>query len=66
MTKHEILSEIRRTAADNGGVPLGIRTFGRQTGIRHTDWFGIHWRSWGDAVREAGFRAKPATWVTGG
>jgi hypothetical protein len=58
MTKDEILSEIRRTAADNGGVPLGIRTFVRQTGIRHADWFGIHWRSWGDAVREAGFRAN--------
>ncbi len=59
--KQEILSEIKRTAADNGGVPLGIRTFARQTGIRHADWFGIHWRSWGDAVREAGFRANTLT-----
>lgn len=61
MTKEEILSEIRRTAAQNGGVPLGIRMFARQTGIRHGDWFGIHWRSWGDAVREAGFRANTLT-----
>lgn len=61
MTKEEILSEIRRTAGENGGSPLGIKTFERETGIRRNDWSGIHWRSWGDAVREAGLEANTLT-----
>src|SRR6266571_443237 len=61
MNKQHILDEIRRTASENGGVPLGARTFEQQTGIRHGDWFGKHWRSWGDAVREAGLKANTLT-----
>lgn len=61
MTKQHILSEIRRTASANGGVPLGIRTFERETGIRQADWFGTYWKSWGDAVREAGFQPNTLT-----
>ena len=53
--KPHILAEIRRTAATNDGRPLGFRQFARETGIRYADWFGIHWKSWGDAVKEAGF-----------
>jgi len=55
MTKQHILKEIRRTAEANGDRPLGFRTFQRQTGVRYADWFGRYWKSWGDAVREAGF-----------
>lgn len=61
MTKEDILSEIRRTAVENGGMPLGIKTFERQTGIRQADWLGVYWRSWGDAVREAGLEANAMT-----
>lgn len=61
MTKAEILAEIRRTAVRNGGAPLGMKSFERETGIRHADWFGIHWRSWGDAVKEAGFEPNVLT-----
>jgi hypothetical protein len=61
MTKAEILNEIRRTAPPNGGPALGMRAFERETGIRHTDWLGIHWRTWGDAVREAGLEANSFT-----
>lgn len=61
MTKEELLSEIRRTAAENGGVPLGIKAFERQTGVRQDDWLGVYWRSWGDAVREAGLQANAMT-----
>src|SRR5438128_490235 len=61
MTKEEILSEIRRTAAENGGVPLGIKSFERQSGVRQEDWLGKYWRSWGDAVREAGLQANALT-----
>ena len=58
MTKERILKEIRRTAAENGGRALGAGTFAKQTGVRKGDWFGVHWGSWGDAVREAGLQAN--------
>jgi hypothetical protein len=53
--KAQIIAEVQRTAAENGGVPLGFARFESATGIKTTDWFGIHWARWGDAVREAGF-----------
>jgi hypothetical protein len=55
MDKQHILSEIRRTAAANGGVPLGTAKFFQETGIKNSDWLGRFWPRWGDAVREAGF-----------
>ncbi len=57
-TKESIISEIRRTASDNGGVPLGQKTFERETGISSSSWRGKYWRNWGDAVRAAGFAAN--------
>jgi len=53
--KAHILSEIARTAAANGGVPLGEARFESETGIRRADWFGKLWAKWGDAVQEAGY-----------
>ena len=55
MKKAHILSEIKRTAAANGGVALGEARFESETGIKRRDWFGVHWARWGDAVQEAGF-----------
>lgn len=54
MTREEILSEIRRTAEENGGKPLGRERFLRVTGISEYE-FGRHWARYGDAQREAGF-----------
>lgn len=54
MTKKEIIDEIKRTAEENGGAPLGWRKFATATGIREPDWKGKLWARWGDAVREAG------------
>jgi hypothetical protein len=55
MNKAHILSEIKRTAKENGGTPLGWRRFVSETGIREADWLGRHWARWSDALREAGF-----------
>ncbi len=55
MDKAHILREIKRTAEANSGVPLGRERFVTETGIKQSDWFGIHWAKWGDAVREAGY-----------
>jgi hypothetical protein len=55
MNKQHILTEIKRTAAANGGVPLGRERFLRETGIKTHDWIGKYWARWGDALREAGF-----------
>ena len=60
MNKQHILSEIKRTAAANGGVPLGMSRFFQETGIKNSDsdWIGKFWARWGDALREAGFEAN--------
>jgi hypothetical protein len=60
--KNHIISEIQRTAAENGGAPLGKKRFSAASGIRYTDWYGKHWVRWGDALKEAGFTPnKPQT-----
>ncbi len=58
MTKQEVLEEIRRTAAVNGGTPLGVRRFEAETGIKETAWSGRYWARWADALAEAGFSAN--------
>ncbi len=58
MDKSHILAEIKRTAAENGGVPLGSQAFSRATGIRKGDWYGKYWARWGDALKEAGLEAN--------
>lgn len=53
-TKEEILQEIRRTAGENGGIPLGNSRFQKETGIKPYDWQ-KYWARFGDAQKEAGF-----------
>jgi hypothetical protein len=55
MNKQHILTEIKRTAEENGGVPLGVARFATATGISEATWRGRFWARWGDAVKEAGF-----------
>lgn len=55
MNKTHIIQEIQRTAAINGGAPLGWRRFATETGIKESDWLGKLGARWGDALREAGF-----------
>jgi len=55
MDKAYILNEIKRTAAENGGTPLGQSRFFTETGIKISAWKCVHWSRWGDALQEAGF-----------
>jgi Meiotically Up-regulated Gene 113 (MUG113) protein len=54
MTKAHILQEIKRTAEANRGVPLGMGRFRSETGIKQSDWFGVYWARWSEAIVEAG------------
>lgn len=55
MKREFIIAEIKRTAAQNGGRPLGKRRFYTETGIKESDWSGKHWTTWGAALHDAGF-----------
>ena len=55
MDKQYIIDEIKRTAGQNGGIPLGIDRFAAETGIQKNDWYGKFWARWGDALIEAGY-----------
>ncbi len=54
MNKEDIISEIKRTAKENGGKPLGRERFERSTGVKAYD-VNRYWARWNDALIEAGF-----------
>jgi hypothetical protein len=60
MHKDDIIAEIKRTANENDGKPLGVARFEQVTGIRPYDW-GKFWARFSDAQKEAGF--EPNTLV---
>lgn len=60
VSREHILSEIRRLADSNGGVPLGKERFEALTGITDAEWTGRYWARWNDAVSEAGY--EPNAW----
>jgi hypothetical protein len=47
MDKQYIIDEIKRTAQENGGIPLGRGRFTNETGIRISDCSGRFWVRWG-------------------
>ncbi|MEM8836181.1 MAG: GIY-YIG nuclease family protein [Planctomycetota bacterium] len=52
--REHILSEIRRVADAFGGAAPGRKRFEAETGIRESDWCGVYFVRWSDAVAEAG------------
>lgn len=54
LTRDHIIDEIR-LVAEKLGRPPGRHVFEKETGIRMPEWYGLHWRSWGDALLEAGY-----------
>lgn len=55
ITKQHIIEAIRRTAKINGGIPLGVDRFQKETGINQ---YACHkfWPNFSEALREAGFK----------
>lgn len=60
MTKEQIVSEIRKTAADNGGIPMGARRLENEAGITKRDWR-QYWPRLSDAHVELGFKPNELT-----
>lgn len=58
LSKDQIVEEIKRSAAANGGIPPGWRKFRTDTGIGERDWLGKHWARWSEALRDAGFESN--------
>jgi hypothetical protein len=56
-SKEYILNEIRKSAEDNGGLPLGVDRFAKETNIKPHDWQ-KYWARFGDAIKEAGFESN--------
>jgi len=52
-SKEYILKEIRESAHNNGGKPLGVARFAKETNIKKHEWQN-YWARFGDAIKEAG------------
>ncbi|NNN14213.1 MAG: GIY-YIG nuclease family protein [Acidimicrobiaceae bacterium] len=55
MDRERILSEFKRCAIENGGVPLGRERFEKRTGIYERHWSGKYWVRWSELVCDAGY-----------
>lgn len=53
--REAIIKEVRRIAAENGGIAPGQGGFENETGITPAQWRGRLWLKWSEAVIEAGF-----------
>jgi hypothetical protein len=53
-----VLQEIKRLAAENGGIPPGRAFFETQTGIKYSEWYPHLWLRWSEAQAEAGYTPR--------
>ncbi len=61
MQKSHIIAEIQRLAAANTGAAPGWRKLQKDAGINYSDWCGVHWARWNDALADAGFAPNRLT-----
>lgn len=61
MDKAGILDQIRHLASQADGVPPGQVHFEKVTGVSRSVWRGKYWRSWSEALEEAGFTRNQAS-----
>ena len=61
MQKSHIITEIQRLAAANSGAAPGWRKLQKEAGINYSDWCGVHWARWNDALADAGFAPNRLT-----
>jgi len=61
MKKSHIISEIQRLAANSSGAAPGWRKLQKEAGINYSDWCGVHWARWNDALADAGFAPNRLT-----
>jgi hypothetical protein len=54
VTRDHIIAEIRRVADEIGGKSPGKKLFESETGIRESDWRGVYWAKWSEALAQAG------------
>jgi Meiotically up-regulated gene 113 len=52
--REQIIKAIRRLTEASGGKVPGRRLFERETGIKESDWYGVYWVRWSEAIAEAG------------
>ena len=55
ITREGVLKQVKQSAEENGGKPLGRLAFRTRTGIKESDWLGRYWARWGDVLKDAGF-----------
>ena len=61
MQKSHIIAEIQRVAATNNGIAPGWRKLQSDASINYSDWCGVHWARWNDALADAGFAPNRLT-----
>jgi len=61
MEKQHIIKQIQKIAASNGGEAPGWRKLQAEAGINYSDWCGVHWARWNDALADAGFGPNQIT-----
>jgi Meiotically up-regulated gene 113 len=52
--RDQVIEEIKRLAAENGGKAPGQELFENRTGIKRHEWEGKYWTRWSEALIEAG------------
>jgi hypothetical protein len=60
LSKGQIIEEVKRTAEANGGVPLGVARFQKETGMKGYDW-AKYWPKYSDLLRDAGLAPNSLT-----